>query len=216
VATAAIALAVMAVAGAAAAQARPATVSPGDELFAAHDHGGPRCTLGYTFTDPGTSITYGITAGHCNNPASSYVVDCTSGTVGHFVLTVANPSDPLDDDYGLIDFGYSRSIRTMYGMPVRSVTPPDGRAAVCHDGIRTGIACGALDCRFIATQYLTTGMPQSIPGDSGGPVWQPSRDGATVIGIWLGEHIEPNGTHYGRFISLTDVLASVAAKTHAL
>lgn len=215
-AIAAIALAVMAVAGAAGAQGRSATVSPGDELYAAHGHGGSRCTLGYTFTDPGTRITYGITAGHCNNPRSSYVVDRTTGAIGHFVLTVANPDDPLDDDYGLIDFGSNRSIRTMYGMPVASISTPDAHGVVCHDGIRTGIACGSLDCRFIANQYLTTGMPQSIPGDSGGPVWQPGGDGATVIGIWLGEHIEPNGANYGWFISLTDVLVSVAAKTHVL
>lgn len=215
VAIAAIELAAMPLAGAGAAQARTVAVSPGDELYAAHDHGGSRCTLGYTLTDPGTYITYGITAGHCNNPRSSYVVDRTTGAIGHFVLTVVTPDEPLDDDYGLIDFGSNRSIRTMYGMPVESISTPDAHDAVCHDGIRTGIACGSLDSRLIATQYLTSGMPQSIPGDSGGPVWQPSGNGATVIGIWLGEHIEANGTYYGRFISLTDILVNVAAKTHA-
>ncbi len=54
-------------------------------------------------------------------------------------------------------------------------------------------------------------MPQSIPGDSGGPVWQLGSDSsATVIGIWLGEHFEPNGPRYGRFTALTDVLADIS------
>ena len=53
-------------------------------------------------------------------------------------------------------------------------------------------------------------MPRSIPGDSGGPVWQLDRNGnASVIGIWLGEHTEPNGPRYGRFTGITDVLADI-------
>ncbi len=214
----ALALAALAVGGAAAAYARGATISPGDEIDTVQAHGGTRCTLGYTFADPGTNINYGITAGHCNK-GSDYVLDRTTGAIGHFILTVATPDDSLQDDYGLVDFGANRSVRTMYGMPVSGISIPNPHNAVCHDGIRTGIACGSLDSRLIASQYLTTGMAQSIPGDSGGPVWQLARDNAvtaSIIGIWLGEHIEANGTHYGRFISLTDVLVNVAAKTHVL
>lgn len=201
------------------AYARGATISPGDEIDTVQAQGGTRCTLGYTFADPGTNINYGITAGHCNKGHSDYVVDRITGAIGHFILTVATPGDNLQDDYGLVDFGSNHSERTMYGMPVSGISTPDPHSVVCHDGIRTGIACGSLDGRLIASQYLTTGMVQSIPGDSGGPVWQFARDNAgtaRVIGIWLGENIDANGTHYGRFISLTDVLVNVAAKTHVL
>lgn len=126
------------------------------------------------------------------------------------MLAVANPDAALDDDYGLIDFGAARSLPVMYGMPVTGISAPAPNAPVCHDGIRTGVACGELHDRLVGTQFATSGMPRSIPGDSGGPVWQPARDGATVIGIWLGEHIESNGPRYGRFTALTDVLADIA------
>ena len=195
------------------AQATTATVSPGDEIRAVGAASVLRCTLGYTYTDPVTGTAYGVTAGHCNEGHSSYVEDRTTGAIGHFVLTAANPNDPLDDDYGLIDFGANTATPTMYGMPVVGMASINTRNAICHDGIRTGIACGQLGDRLIGPQYLTTGMPDSIPGDSGGPVWQVSATGAVIVGIWLGEHIDSGGTHYGRFISLADI-ADQIGKTH--
>ena len=105
-------------------------------------------------------------------------------------MLTATTDDPLDDDYGLIDFGTNTAVPTMYGMPVVGMARINERNAICHDGIRTGIACGQLGDRYIGPQYLTTGMPNSIPGDSGGPVWQISARGAVVVGIWLGEHID--------------------------
>jgi streptogrisin B len=210
-ASALLAVGALLCAGAAPAAAQgAATISPGDELVTAAADGGQMCTLGYTFTNPGTGTAYGITAGHCNGHRSSSVTDRTTGAVGHFVLTVGNPDEALDDDYGLIDFGASRSLPIMYGMPVSGISAPDPTRAVCHDGIKTGVACGAVHSRLFGTQFATSGMPQSIPGDSGGPVWQLGPDNsATVIGIWLGEHIEPNGPRYGRFTGLTDVLADI-------
>jgi streptogrisin B len=187
-----------------------ATISPGDELVTTAADGAQMCTLGYTFTNRDTGTTYGITAGHCNGHRSSSVTDRTTGAVGHFVLTVGNADQALDDDYGLIDFGTSRSLPIMYGMPVSGISAPDPTGPVCHDGIKTGVACGQVHSRLFGTQFATSGMPQSIPGDSGGPVWQLGPDNsATVIGIWLGEHIEPNGPRYGRFTGLTDVLADI-------
>ena len=100
------------------AQATTAAVSPGDEIRAVGAASVLRCTLGYTYTDPVTGTAYGVTAGHCNEGHSSYVEDRTTGAIGHFVLTAANPNDPLDDDYGLIDFGAHTATPTMYGMPV--------------------------------------------------------------------------------------------------
>jgi hypothetical protein len=197
------------------AHARGRSVSPGDELRTVSATNVALCTLGYTFTEPATAIAYGITAGHCDANRSSYVEDRTTGAIGHFVLTAANPGDPLEDDYGLIDFGANTAVPTMYGMPVIGMASINTRNAICHDGIRTGIACGQLGDRLIGPQYLTTGMPQSIPGDSGGPVWQVSATGAVIVGIWLGEHIDAHGTHYGRFIDLADV-ADQIGKTYTV
>jgi len=78
-------------------------LSPGDEIRAVGAASVLRCTLGYTYTDPVTGTAYGVTAGHCNEGHSSYVEDRTTGAIGHFMLTAANPNDPLDDDYGLIE-----------------------------------------------------------------------------------------------------------------
>jgi streptogrisin B len=198
-----------------AAQAARSTVSPGDEIRAVAATLVERCTLGYTYTDPATATAYGITAGHCNKGHSSYVEDRTTGAIGHFVLTAAT-DDPLDDDYGLIDFGTNTAVPTMYGMPVVGMARINERNAICHDGIRTGIACGQLGDRYIGPQYLTTGMPNSIPGDSGGPVWQISARGTVIVGIWLGEHIDDaTATHCGRFIDLADVAEQIA-KTYTV
>jgi hypothetical protein len=42
-------------------------------------------------------------------------------------------------------------------------------------------------------QYLTTGMPASLGGDSGGPVWTVRDDGHTqIIGLWLGDRTTPS------------------------
>jgi hypothetical protein len=196
-----------------AAHARGEAVSAGDEIRAVSATHVALCTLGYTFTEPTTGIAYGITAGHCNKDRSSYVEDRTSGAIGHFVLGAADPDDPLEDDYGLIDFGAATATPTMYGMPVIGMAGINTRNAICHDGIRTGIACGQLGDRLIGPQYLTTGMAPSIPGDSGGPVWQISATGAVIVGIWLGEHIDDRGAHYGRFIDLADV-ADQIGKTY--
>jgi hypothetical protein len=55
---------------------------------------------------------------------------------------------------------------------------------------------------------MTTAMPASVPGDSGGPVWVSDDDGtAHIIGIWLGEKASPDSSRrYGRFASLSAAL----------
>ena len=169
-----------------------------------------RCTLGYTFTNA-AARTYGVTAGHCGAGPERSVLDRTTGATGHFVVTVTPDEEPFQD-YALIDFGTSRSIPIMNGMPITGVTLPDNRNTICHTGISTGVACGQLAAGMLINQYLTTGMARSIPGDSGGPVWQLNRDGAsaTIVGIWLGEHDNDSGGHNGRFYPLTHAIADLA------
>lgn len=57
-------------------------------------------------------------------------------------------------------------------------------------------------------QFMTTGMPASVAGDSGGPVWITDDDGtAHIVGIWLGEKSSAdNSRRYGRFASLRAAL----------
>lgn len=197
------------------AQAATHSVSPGDEIDVKYGHRGSRCTLGYTFTDPASHVTYGITAGHCNDGHHSPVIDRTTGAGGRFVYSEGSPAQPLNADFGIIDFGATRSVRLMYRQPVGDIAAINPSLPVCHDGIRTGIACGQYAGRLIAEQCLTSGMRDSIPGDSGGPVWQPGRDGsATIVGIWLGQHVDKDGS-FGRFTSLTDVLPTLSAQAKA-
>ena len=58
---------------------------------------------------------------------------------------------------------------------------------VCHLGVSSGRHCGTISGVQGVDQYLTTGMPASIDGDSGGPVWTTANGYAQIIGIWLGE-----------------------------
>lgn len=191
--------------------AATSTVSPGDEIEHIEIDGGSHvCTLGYTYTAD-TGATYGVTAGHCNAAPGRYVIDRTTGATGRFVVTRAERDEPLADDFGLIDFGANRSTPLMNGMLVTGIAQPQPGQAICHTGIRTGVACGQLGERLIGYQYTTTGMPASIPGDSGGPVWQLSRgETAIIVGIWLGEHITADGVSYGRFTTLPDAIANLA------
>ena len=182
-------------------------VAAGDEI-AVHSADGPTtCTLGYTYTTGDT--TYGVTAGHCTRGGGSAVSDHDSGATGRVAVAVTDP-DPLFDDFALINFGTSRSVSVINGMPVSGIGVPDPRTTVCRSGIRTKTVCGQLDGRLIGYQYNVTGMPESIPGDSGAPVWQPASDGtATTVGIWLGEHHTHSGIRTGRFTSLTESLTDL-------
>jgi hypothetical protein len=190
-------------------------VAPGDEIDSFSDATQTRCTLGYTFTDPASSTTYGITAGHCDEN-SSYVQDAATGAVGQFVVSVAEPDILLGDDYGLINFGTEPAVSTVNGMPITGVGMPDPQQNICHSGLSTGVTCGQMGNRLAANQYAATGNIQNSPGDSGGPVWQYSSQGtATVVGIWLGERITGNGKRFGRFAALPDVLSRISAKTNS-
>lgn len=59
---------------------------------------------------------------------------------------------------------------------------------VCHLGNSSRTHCGTVGYRYGEEQFMTTDMPASVPGDSGGPDWAADDDGqAHIIGIWLGE-----------------------------
>ncbi|WP_006243432.1 hypothetical protein [Mycolicibacterium tusciae] len=189
-------------------RASTATVAAGDEIAVQSTRGPTVCTLGYTYTTGDT--TYGVTAGHCTRGGGTTVVDLDSRAAGRVAVAITDP-DPLFDDFALINFGTNRSVPTINGMPVSGMGVPDPRTTVCRSGIRTKTVCGQLDGRLLGYQYNVTGMPESVPGDSGAPVWQPASDGtATIVGIWLGEHHTHSGTRTGRFTSLTESLTELA------
>ena len=134
------------------------------------------------------------------------MLDRTTGATGRFIVAVHH--DPLED-YGVIDFGANRSLPVLRGMRVAGTGFPDTTNAVCHTRVASGVSCGQIAGMETQLRYLTTGI-SGIPGDSGGPVWQLNSDtSATIVGIWIGDHTNDDGTHNGVFTRLVDVLAQL-------
>ena len=87
---------------------------------------------------------------------------------------------------------------------------------MCRAGTTTGQQCGTIAAAYGDHQYLTTGMPSSRGGDSGGPVWILGGDGrAQVIGIWLGGRSTADGKDYGRFAALSTAVATLGVPATA-
>ena len=210
----AAALAAVAIAAAAPAAATPNLIGAGDRLDYINPNGtGQFCTIGYAYTGPDRH-TYAVTAGHCRNSATGYARDTHTQTTGQFVRSVVEPRHNGGADYGLVDFG-NKALPSSYidGTPI-DVGHPQPRMGqrVCHVGVSSGRHCGTISGAQGADQYLTTGMPASIAGDSGGPVWTPTTNGyAQIIGIWLGEKDTSTGQHFGRFASLASGLTVLDA-----
>ncbi|BBZ38815.1 hypothetical protein [Mycobacterium conspicuum] len=192
-------------------------VSPGEEVDYISPAGGNQfCTIGYVYT--GVDFhTYAITAGHCRaDSASGYARDKRNGLTGHFVRTVFEPPPSGGADYALIDFS-TNSLASAFivdtRMPFTDDHPePQIGETVCRIGISSGPHCGQIAAGQGEDQYLTTGMPPSIPGDSGGPVWTRTLRGfPQIIGIWLGDKTTAAGQQYGRFASLSNGVRALNA-----
>jgi hypothetical protein len=197
------------VATAPSAAAATVTVSPGDRVdYISPTAGTQFCTIGYVYNAPDLH-THAVTAGHCRSTVAGYARDQRSGLTGGFIRAIVDPPSSGGADYGLIDFGIRSLPLSFIGdTPTTDDYPqPQVGQAVCHTGVSSGQHCGHIIAAHGDDQYLTAGMPASIPGDSGGPVWIQSADGyAHVIGIWLGEKTTADGTEYGRFASLAEGL----------
>jgi hypothetical protein len=209
-----------ALAGSPPCHAAPTVVSPGEEVDYINPGGHSQlCTIGYVYT--GTDMhTYAVTAGHCRSePTSGYARAKRTGLTGDFVRTVFEPPGSGGSDYALIDFTTNslassfiegnQGTRTMF---TDDHPEPQIGQTVCRMGVSSGQHCGQITAAHGDDQYLTTGMPPSIPGDSGGPVWTPTDQGnARIIGIWLGEKTTATGQAYGRFTSLPSGLRALNA-----
>lgn len=213
-----ILLAVAVLATAPQATAEPiATIEPGERIDYINGVTGGKnqfCTIGHVYTGRDLHV-YAVTAGHCRNSESGYVLSKRNGQTGTFLRTLVKPPSVGGPDYGLIDFGtgplagaYIGDIPTSYTHP-----EPEPGQTVCRSGVSSGQQCGPIVGRH-GDQYLTTGMSTSVPGDSGAPVWSRTSGGrAQIIGIWLGEKISgATHTEYGRFASLAEGLRVLAAR----
>ena len=209
--------AALALADASPALAALTVVSPGEEVDYINPTGGNQfCTIGYVYTGADMH-TYAITAGHCrSNPTSGYARDTRSGLTGNVVRTVFEPPPSGGADYALIDFNTnslpSAFIANNHTFFTDDHPEPQIGQTVCRSGVSSGQHCGQIAAAQGEDQYLTTGMPTSIPGDSGGPVWtRTSQGNARIIGIWLGEKTSAADQQYGRFASLSSGLRALGA-----
>jgi streptogrisin B len=184
------------------------SVSPGDRIQTPDV-----CTIAYSYTgDDGH--TYAITAGHCQTSAGGHVRDEHTGATGTFIRAVVDP-DPKRSggaDFGLIDFGRdSLAVPFISNRAVASgeYPRPQPGLTVCRTGASSGQHCGTVTMIHGEHQYLTTGMPDSTGGDSGGPVWTVRDDGhAQIVGIWLGS-LTLSGKDYGRFAALAGAITTL-------
>ncbi|BBC69099.1 S1 family peptidase (plasmid) [Mycobacterium marinum] len=212
--------AALALAGSPPSRAALTVVSPGEEVDYINPAGHNQfCTIGYVYTGHDMH-TYAITAGHCStDPTSGYARDKHNGLAGNFVRTVYESPRSGGADYALIDFTInalaSAFIEGAHGnhtLFTDDHPEPHIGETVCRSGVSSGQHCGQIAAAQGKDQYLTTGMPPSIPGDSGGPVWTPTAQGnARIIGIWLGEKTTAAGQEYGRFASLSRGLRALNA-----
>ena len=189
----------------AAARATLPSVSPGDQIDYMSGHESQTfCTLGYVYIGQDDHV-YGVTAGHCQPDMPGYIRDQNSGATARFIHATVAPPHTGGPDYGLLDFGRHVMAVSFIGNNPVSNTPvptPHPGETICRTGVSSGQHCGTVAHAYGDDQYLTTGMPASIGGDSGGPVWYCDDTGAThVIGIWLGEKTTDHD-RFGRFAAL--------------
>jgi streptogrisin B len=189
------------------------SVGPGHAIRYITPRSASTCTLAFAFTSRGD--TYGVTAGHCvAEDPGGYVFDATSGYRGSVVSYDYDPTR-RGNDFALIDFRQAPVAASLLGATVDAVTAPAGGRPICHTGIASGTSCGQLCGHYGVMQYLTTGL-NDISGDSGGPVWaRYGIDGIAIVGIWLGSHIDNDGTTYGRFYPLDHALTQLGANNVA-
>ena len=187
-------------------------ISPGHTIRYITPGSASTCTLAFAFTARGH--TYGVTAGHCVADAGGYVVDVISGYRGSVVSFDYDPTR-RGNDFALIHFGQAPVAASLLGAAVDAVTAPAADRPICHTGVSSGTSCGQLSGQYGVAQYLTTRL-NDVPGDSGGPVWtRYGIDDIAIVGIWLGSHIDHDGTTYGRFYPLDHALTQLRADTTA-
>lgn len=205
----ALSLAIIAVAGSTPARADIPTVSPGDRI----EYLSPTaditmfCTVGYVYTGHDLH-TYAVTAGHCRGKTAGYAraTHRIDRRLHPRHRRAALPGRPrLRPDrfrYPITAAGLHRRHTHHQPSPATRKRP----ASLSHRSLQRPTLRSHHRIRR-QNQYLTTGMPSSIPGDSGGPVWLTTATGsAEIIGIWLGEKTTTNGQEHGRFASLADGL----------
>lgn len=153
--------------------------------------GSSRCSLGANVRQGSTYLF--ITAGHCTNIASTWYANASLTTV---LGTRAGTSFP-GNDYGIVRYTNSSITHpsAVYTYPGLLTITGAGTAlvgmAVCRSGSTTGVRCGMITSLNNTVNYsggTVYGLIRTNicaePGDSGGPLYNPST--GQIIGILSG------------------------------
>lgn len=152
---------------------------------------GGRCSLGAN-ARRGTAY-YFVTAGHCSTGSTTWYADPNRTIV---LGSTAGTSFP-GNDYGIIRYTNSnvRHPSAVYTYPgllnIRGAGSAYVGQAVCRSGSTTGVRCGTVTGLNMTVNYAQGTVSGLIrtnicaePGDSGGPLYDPST--GLVLGILSG------------------------------
>ncbi|MFE9201886.1 S1 family peptidase [Micromonospora sp. NPDC007230] len=152
--------------------------------------GGSRCSLGANVRSGSTY--YFVTAGHCTSLAGTWYADSAHTTV---LGPVTGSSFP-GNDYGVVRYtGAVDHPSAIYTYPGMLTIYRAGNAyvgqRVCRSGATTGVRCGSVTALNATVNYAEGTVYGLIrtnicaePGDSGGPLYDPST--GTILGILSG------------------------------
>jgi streptogrisin B len=150
-----------------------------------------RCSLGANVHRG--SVAFFITAGHCTNTSTTWYANAARTTV---LGTRTGTSFP-GNDYGIVRYTSTTVSRpsAVYTHPglltIRGAGSPVVGMTVCRSGSTTGVRCGTITGLNATVNYpngTVTGLIRTNicaePGDSGGPLYNPST--GQIIGILSG------------------------------
>ncbi|WP_143194262.1 S1 family peptidase [Micromonospora sp. CB01531] len=152
--------------------------------------GGGRCSLGANVRSGSTN--YLVTAGHCTSLADTWYADSAHTTVLGYVTGSSFPGN----DYGVVRYtGTVDHPSAVYTYPGMLTIYRAGNAyvgqRVCRSGATTGVRCGSVTALNATVNYAEGTVYGLIrtnicaePGDSGGPLYDPST--GTILGILSG------------------------------
>lgn len=180
----------------------PEDISPGERIVIANANGQwSTCSLGpyVRFTSDGSTPRYAaLTAGHCGSEGDA-VYRLTSDDRREHIGALFAPVNDRNAGGARLDWSLIPLDPSYVNSSIDSTYPPRGimlleelaqahrrgePVNLCAAGTTTGVRCGPL-VDVNPHGYIGARFP-SDHGDSGGPVWAQTAEGAKVVGLLRG------------------------------
>jgi len=150
------------------------------------------CTIG-PFVDSIEGITMALTAGHCGEFGDKVYWEDPAGNIRKvgalFDPRYGDTKSVFKTDHSLVVLkAPAKASATVRGESIVGIAPIaslEVGTPLCALGRRSGYRCGSVvhvdnDIRVISADF------ESGPGDSGGPVWISTPEGARIVGLLYG------------------------------